>query len=77
MEKKIQFLSVVMDYLNEKISSLLKRPVTINYDNGMQEYTHKVKNYKFCYDILTRYCMKNKNFLDLHEMDFYLYNNSL
>lgn len=63
--------------LSEKISSILKRDVTITHDNAMQHYTDKVKNYKFCYDLLTRYCMRNKKFLELYKMDSYLYNNSL
>jgi hypothetical protein len=63
--------------LNDKISSFLKRPVTMTHDNPTKKYKYKLKNYKFCYDVLTEYCMKNKNFLDLHEMDFYLYDNSI
>ncbi len=62
--------------LNEKISSILKRKVIINHDNISEKFEFKLENYKFCHDILTKYCMKNKNFLDLYEMDFYLYNHS-
>jgi hypothetical protein len=62
--------------LNEKISNILKRKVLITHDNPTQKFKFKLKNYKFCYDILTKYCMKNKNFLDLYKMDFYLYDNS-
>lgn len=63
--------------LNEKISNVLGREVIINHYNPIEKYESKIKIYNFCYNILTKYCMKNKNFLDLHEMDFYLYNNSL
>lgn len=63
--------------LNEKISNILKKPVLISQDNSIKKYKYKLKNFKFCYDVLTRYCMQNKNFLQLHEMDFCLYNNSV
>jgi hypothetical protein len=62
--------------LNEKISNLLKKKVIISHDNVTEKYESKLKTYKFCHDILTNYCLKNKNFLDLYEMDFYLYNSS-
>lgn len=63
--------------LNKKISNLLEREVQITHDNITQEFKFKLKNYKFCHDILTKYCMQNKNFLNLYEMDFYLYDSSL
>jgi hypothetical protein len=62
--------------LNEKISDILKRKITITRDNTSEKFEFKLKNYKFCQDILNEYCMKNKHFLDLYEMDFYLYNHS-
>jgi hypothetical protein len=63
--------------LNEKISDFLKRNVTIIHDNPTAKYGFKLKNYNFCHDILTKYCMKNEKFLKLYEMDFYLYDHSL
>lgn len=63
--------------LDAKISNVLQRSVTISNHNKMQDYACKVKTYDFCCDIFTRYCMENKNFLNLYKMDLYLYNNSL
>jgi hypothetical protein len=63
--------------LNKKISNLLNREVAINYDNPIQKYKFKLKNYKFCNDILTKYCMENEHFLNLYAMDFYLYDCSI
>lgn len=64
------------EHLDEKMSTLLKRKVEITHDNPSKKFKFKLKNYRFCHDILTNYCMKNKNFLDLYKMDFYLYNSS-
>lgn len=63
--------------LNKKISSMLKKSITINHDNKMQDYTCKINSYDLCQNVFTKYAMNNKNFSDLYEMDFYLYNNSL
>lgn len=62
--------------LNEKVSDILKRKVTISRDNPSNKFRYKMKNYKLCHDILTKYCMHNKNFLELFKMDYYLYNSS-
>lgn len=63
--------------LSEKVSQITKKEITISNDNTINKYKYKLKNYKFCYDILTRYCMRNEKFLDLYKMDSRLYNNSL
>lgn len=62
--------------LNEKISDILKKKVIISHDNCTVDFKYKLKNYKLCHDILTKYCMQNNNFLDLFKMDYYLYNSS-
>lgn len=62
--------------LNKKISDILKKSVTINHENKMQDYDCKIKSYDLCQNVFMEYVMNNKNFSDLHEMDFYLYNNS-
>jgi hypothetical protein len=63
--------------INEKISNILNRPVQIMHSNSMQQFEFKLKNYEFCNDIFNKYCANNKNFLDLYEMDYYLYNLSI
>lgn len=62
--------------LNEKISDIVKRKVIISHHNCTADSKFKLKNYKLCKDILTNYCVQNKNFLDLFKMDYYLYNSS-
>jgi len=62
--------------LNDKISSIVKRQVYLSHENLTKEHNYKLKNYKFCYDALINYCIRNKNFLNLYKMDSYLYNSS-
>lgn len=64
------------DNLEEKISKFIGSPIKLRHDNPIQKYKFKLENYNFCYQILHKYCMKNTSFLNLYEMDFYLYNNS-
>ena len=62
--------------MEEKISDFMNMQIKLRHDNPIEKYKFKLENYNFCYQILNRYCMKNKSFLELYEMDFYLYNNS-
>lgn len=62
--------------LSKKISSTLKKTLTINHDNKMQDYTWKVNSYNLCQDVFTKYVMTNKNFSHAYEMDLHLYNSS-